>query len=77
MRSMRQCLASGRIIKFKRDDALNAIAQLRDMLGLKAPTKIPPTTPDGAALTLEAVVAASFLPKRVSDTQPPGPEEKP
>jgi hypothetical protein len=30
---------TGHLIKFKRDDALNAAAQLRDMWGLKAPTK--------------------------------------
>jgi hypothetical protein len=46
------------------------------MLGFKAPTKIAPTTPDGAPLSLEAAVAASFL-KRSADVQQPAPEEKP
>jgi hypothetical protein len=30
---------TGHLTKFKRDDALNAAAQLRDMWGLKAPAK--------------------------------------
>jgi hypothetical protein len=30
---------TGRLTKFERDSALNAIAQLRDMYGLRAPTK--------------------------------------
>lgn len=38
---------SGHLVDFRRDDALNAVAQLRDMYGLKAPTKIAATTPDG------------------------------
>jgi hypothetical protein len=37
----------GTLTKFKRDDRLNAIAQLRDMHGFKAPTKVAPTSPDG------------------------------
>jgi hypothetical protein len=38
---------TGRMTKFKREDALNAIAQLRDMLGFRAPSKITPTNPGG------------------------------
>lgn len=34
--------------RFSRGDVLAALAQLRDMHGFKAPTKIAPTTPDGA-----------------------------
>jgi hypothetical protein len=47
---------TGCLTKFKREDALNAIAQLRDMLGFKAPTKIAPTTADGQTLTLDDVI---------------------
>jgi hypothetical protein len=36
---------TGELTKFKRDDRLNAIAQLRDMHGFKAVTKIAPTSP--------------------------------
>jgi hypothetical protein len=38
---------TGELTKFKRDDALNALGQLRDMHGLKSVTKIAPTSPDG------------------------------
>jgi len=38
---------TGRLVDFERDDALNAIAQLRDMYGFKAPSKIAPTNPEG------------------------------
>jgi hypothetical protein len=38
---------TGRLIDFDRDDALAAVAQLRDMHGFKAPSKIAPTNPEG------------------------------
>jgi hypothetical protein len=38
---------TGRLVDFERDDAMNAIAQLRDMYGFKAPTKVAPTNPEG------------------------------
>jgi hypothetical protein len=38
---------TGRLVKFERDNAMNAVAQLRDMLGFKAPTKVAPTNPGG------------------------------
>lgn len=38
---------SGEMTKFKRDDALNAISQLRDMHGFKAVQKVAQTAPDG------------------------------
>jgi len=38
---------TGRLTKFERDNSLNAVAQLRDMLGFKAPTKVAPTNPAG------------------------------
>jgi hypothetical protein len=38
---------TGALADFSRDDAMNAIAQLRDMHGFKAVTKIAPTSPDG------------------------------
>jgi hypothetical protein len=38
---------TGQLTKFHRDDAMNAISQLRDMHGFKAPTKIAPTDPSG------------------------------
>jgi hypothetical protein len=38
---------TGDLTKFGRDNALNAISQIRDMFGMKAPTKVAPTNPDG------------------------------
>ena|SRR5215471_3591925 len=38
---------TGRLTDFDRDNALAAVAQLRDMLGFKAPSKIAPTNPEG------------------------------
>jgi hypothetical protein len=38
---------TGHLTKFKRDDAMNAAAQLRDMLGFKAPSKVAMTDPSG------------------------------
>jgi hypothetical protein len=38
---------TGKLTKFDRDDALIAAAQLRDMLGFKAPTKVAQTNPEG------------------------------
>jgi hypothetical protein len=38
---------TGELTKFKRDDRLNAISQLRDMYGFKAVQKISPTNPEG------------------------------
>lgn len=41
---------TGRLTRFKRDDALNAVAQLRDMHGFKAPARTELTAKDGAPL---------------------------
>jgi hypothetical protein len=38
---------TGELVHFERDDALQALAQLRDMHGFKAPSKIAPTDPTG------------------------------
>lgn len=38
---------TGELVDFERDSALQAIAQLRDMHGFKAPSKISPTDPAG------------------------------
>lgn len=38
---------TGRLTRFERDNSLNAVAQLRDMLGFKAPTKVAPTNSAG------------------------------
>src|SRR5215831_11933350 len=48
-----------RLTDFDRDNALAAVAQLRDMLGFKAPSKIAPTNPegDGPALLLTGEVS--------------------
>jgi len=49
---------TGRLTKFERDNSLNAVAQLRDMLGFKAPTKVAPTnaTGDGPATQVIEIV---------------------
>lgn len=39
--------ADGNLTRFGRDDRMNAISQLRDMHGFKAPSKIAPTNPQG------------------------------
>lgn len=57
---------TGVLTKFKRDDALNAAAQLRDMHGFKAPTKNALTDAKGNDMTLEQLVAASMQPKPTS-----------
>jgi hypothetical protein len=54
---------TGVLTRFKRDDALAAANQLRDMHGFKAPTKVAPTDKDGNNLTLEQLVAASMARK--------------
>jgi len=51
---------SGELISFKRDDALAALAQLRDMHGFKAPARTELTGKDGEALSLAALVGASM-----------------
>jgi hypothetical protein len=38
---------TGNLVDFERDDAMNAIAQLRDMYGLKSVTKVAATDPSG------------------------------
>ena len=38
---------TGELVHFERDDALAALAQLRDMHGFKAPSKIAPTNANG------------------------------
>jgi hypothetical protein len=51
---------TGRLVDFERDDAMNAIAQLRDMHGFKAVTKVAPTSPDGKE---------PFAPPEMSDNE--------
>ena len=38
---------TGKLTRFERDSALNALNQLRDLHGFRAPSKIAPTNPDG------------------------------
>lgn len=38
---------TGKLVKFRRDDRLNAVAQLRDMLGFRAPARNEVSGPDG------------------------------
>lgn len=45
---------TGALTRFKKDDPLNAISQLRDMYGFKAPTKAELTGKDGAPLVPSA-----------------------
>lgn len=54
---------TGEVIGFKRSDTLQAIAQLRDLHGFKAPAKTELTGKDGEPLTLDALIAASMKPK--------------
>ena len=51
---------SGALVSFKRDDALAALAQLRDMHGFKAPGRTEISGKDGQPLLLNALVAASM-----------------
>jgi len=46
---------TGELTKFKRDDALNAVAQLRDMHGLKAPAKLQVGGDGDNPLTIERI----------------------
>lgn len=43
---------TGRLVRFKRDDALAAIAQLRDMYGFKAPAKTEHTGAEGGPMVI-------------------------
>ncbi len=44
---------TGNLTDFSRDDALNAVSQLRDMYGLKSPSKVEATGKDGVPLIPE------------------------
>lgn len=46
---------TGTLVRFKRDDALGAIAQLRDMRGFKAPSKIEASGPNGEPMIIERI----------------------
>jgi hypothetical protein len=60
---------TGHLTRFKRDDALNAAAQLRDMLGFRAPTKVAAAV-DGPAEVRLTVVSGV----RRSPDDPPAPD---
>lgn len=51
---------TGRLTRFERDNSLNAVAQLRDMLGFKAPTKIAPTNPTGDGPAKQVIEIVRF-----------------
>lgn len=57
---------TGELTRFKRDDRLNAIAQLRDMHGFKAVTKIAPTNAGGDGPAEIAVIERVII--RPGDT---------
>jgi hypothetical protein len=66
---------TGHLTKFKRDDALNAAAQLRDMLGFKAPQKIAATNPAGDQPAGVQITVVSAVPRAPDD--PPIPRGTP
>lgn len=68
---------SGHLVDFERDSALQAIAQLRDMHGFKAPAKIEATGAGGGAMKFEDVTPADrvralavLMSKVKAETQP-------
>jgi hypothetical protein len=61
VRSFKFDSKTGELTDFDRDDPMNAVAQLRDMHGLRSVTKIAPTNPEG---TKEFVGASPSLPPR-------------
>jgi hypothetical protein len=65
---------TGVLTKFKRDDALNAVAQLRDMHGFKAPSKSALTDTKGGDLSLEQLIAQSMKPKSAPSTPSAAPD---
>jgi hypothetical protein len=51
---------TGRVVKFERDNAMNATAQLRDMLGFKAVTKVASTNPQGDGPAVQVIEIVRF-----------------
>jgi hypothetical protein len=62
---------TGVLTKFKRDDALNAVAQLRDMHGFKAPIKNAVTDAKGADISLAQLIAESMKARKVEAPHEP------